>query len=356
MSEKTEENQQQHDPKAQMERAKKNLVYLGMFSVFMLFAGFTSAYIVSMGDNFWVKAPLPKAFWISTGIIVASSITIQLAVFFNKKSNTSLLKAMIAITFLLGVGFVYFQFKGYGQLMDNGLHFTGSGIIVNDGRYGDHFTIKMDGEDITVNGNDYLKNGKVLEGKEMERLKSYMDQFMKLGTSDPIKLKEGSDQFELFYRDNKLIVLNGELRMNDSTMVLPLDRERLKALATNIKDGRGDFFMRGEMGKDFKVYYKGEEVTYKDRDLYYNGKKLAAPLQTKIQESADTSSSYLYVITFMHLLHIMVTLLYLTKVVIRSFTGKINSSNSIGLKMGALFWHFLGLLWVYLLLFLLFIH
>ncbi len=54
-----------HLNKVKTDKAKKNLVYLGMFSVFMLFAGFTSAYIVSMGDNFWIKAPLPPAFWVS---------------------------------------------------------------------------------------------------------------------------------------------------------------------------------------------------------------------------------------------------------------------------------------------------
>ncbi len=357
MSEITDQNQQDGmDEKLQMEKAKKNLVYLGMFSVFMLFAGFTSAYIVSMGDNFWVKAPLPKAFWISTAIIVLSSITIQLSLFFNKKGNAKLLKGLITATFILGVAFVYFQFKGYGQLMDNGLHATGSGIVVSEGRYADYYTLKMDGEHVFVNGNDYLKGNVVLKGKEMERLQDFTAQFLDLKTTGSITMSKGAEDFVLYYRDEPMTVIDGELRMKDSSIVLPLDRDRLKALAVNIKDGRGDFFIRGKMGKDFKVYFGGKEVTYKDRDLYYQGKKLQPYMQTKIMESSDTSSSYLYLVTFMHLLHIIVTLLYLSKVVIRSFIGKINSTNAIGLKMGALFWHFLGLLWVYLLLFLLFIH
>lgn len=342
--------------KVKTDRSKKNLVYLGMFSVFMLFAGFTSAYIVSMGDNFWVKAPLPPAFWVSTTIIIVSSITFQLAVFFNKKGNASALKIFIASTLLLGVGFVYFQFKGYGQLMDNGLHLTGSGVVVSDGRYGDYYSIKMDGEHLFVNGNDYYKGDKKLEGAEYKRLQDFMGQFTELKASGPVKLKPGSEDFILYYRDQPMVQYNGELRMGDTSMILPLDRTRLGYLAYHIMDGRGDFFVRGEMGKDFHIYFKGKEVTYKNRDLYWKGRKLDERLQIKIQESADTSSSYLFLITFLHLLHILVTLLYLIRVVIRSFTGRITSSNSIGLKMGAIFWHFLGLLWVYLLLFLLFIH
>lgn len=342
--------------KVKTDRSKKNLVYLGIFSVFMLFAGFTSAYIVSMGDNFWIKAPLPKAFWISTTIIIVSSITFQLAIMFNKKGNTAALKGLILLTFALGIGFVYFQFKGYGQLADNGLHVTGSGVIVSDGRYEDYYTVKMDGEHIFVNGNDYLKGNKVLKGKELKRFQNFMKQFLEIKQTGPISVKEGADEFELIYRNEPMRVIDGELRMNDSTMVLPLNRNRLSALSRHVVDGRGDFFVKGEMGKDFHIYYKGKEVTYKNRSLYWKGRPLDMRLQIKIQESADTSSSYLYLITFMHLVHIIVALLYLISVVIRSFTGSINSTNDIALKGGAIFWHFLGILWLYLLLFLLYIH
>jgi cytochrome c oxidase subunit 3 len=342
--------------KVKTDRSKKNLVYLGMFSVFMLFAGFTSAYIVSMGDNFWIKAPLPPAFWVSTGIIIASSITFQLAVSLNKKGNMAALKGLIVTTFLLGIAFVYFQYKGYGQLADNGLHMTGSGVIVSDGKYEDYYMVKMDGEYLFVNGNDYLKGNEILKGRELKRYQNFMKQFLKLKSTGALPLKNGSDGFELIYRDQPMLVIDGELRMNDSSLVLPLDRTRLSALARHVVDGRGDFFVHGKMGKDFKIFYKGNEVLYKNRSLYWKGRPLDANLQIKIQQSADTSSSYLWLITIMHLLHIVVTLLYLISVVIRSFTGRINSSNDIALRGGAIFWHFLGILWLYLLLFLLYIH
>ena len=130
----------------------------------------------------------------------------------------------------------------------------------------------------------------------------------------------------------------------------------MKDLAINVRDLRGDFYAKGEMGKDFHVYYKGKELQYKDRNLHMNGKVLKNYMQMKAMESADTASSYLYLITFLHLIHIIFTLFYVVRLVIGSFSGVITADNNIKMRMGASFWHFLGLLWLYLLLFLLFIH
>jgi hypothetical protein len=131
---------------------------------------------------------------------------------------------------------------------------------------------------------------------------------------------------------------------------------RLSQLARNIVDKRVDFFVRGEYGKDFTLYFKGKELDYKNRSLYYEGKKLSKYLQVKALETADAASSYLYILTFIHLLHIIVTLIYLIKMTINSFSGKYDNGDVLSLRLGAIFWHFLGILWGYLLLFLLFIH
>jgi len=49
-------------------------------------------------------------------------------------------------------------------------------------------------------------------------------------------------------------------------------------------------------------------------------------------------------------------MIYMLRMSIRSFTGKLATHDYLAVRMGAIFWHFLGLLWGYLLLFLLFIH
>lgn len=342
--------------KEQIIKAKRNLVYVGILSIAMLFAGFTSAYIVSMGDSFWVKTPLPAAFWISTAIIIASSVTIQLAAFAAKKDKKSMLKISMVATLLLGAGFIYSQFKGYGQLVDKGVHAVANHIIVTDGKYGDYYEVKMDDKFIEIDGNNFLRGGKELSKKEMSDYREFMSQFLELSETKPFEVSNYGDRFQLYFQNTRMYVDGNRLMKSDSTELEYLDRSRLRDLAINVRDGRGDFFVRGEMGKDFEIYYKGKKLEYKNRELRWNGTKLSNYLQIKAMESADTASSYLYVITFLHLLHIIVALIYVVRLVIGSFTGKFDSSNNISIQMGAIFWHFLGILWVYLLLFLLFIH
>lgn len=341
--------------KAQMDKAKLNLVYVGIFSVVMLFAGFISAYIVSMGDSFWLKVPFPSAFWISTTLIIISSVTLILALQVAKKGNTKALKMLMGITFVLGMGFVYFQFKGYGQLIDNGVHFSFNRIVVTDGRYGDYFEIEKNGEYIEVNGNDFFLGTKKLNPSEMRDLQAFMAQFTKPDKQMHFKIKEYGN-YKLLFDNKELVLENGNLKTKDGEELDYLDAERLFFLARNVVDGRGDFYVRGKMGKDFHVYYKGKELKYENRDLIYQGAKLDPYLQVKAMESYDTSSSFLYIITFAHLIHVIITVLFLLRAVIFSFSGKINAENTVRLQMTGIFWHFLGLLWIVLLLFLLFIH
>lgn len=321
----------------------------------MLFAGFTSAYIVSMGDSFWLKYPLPTYFWISTAVILVSSILLEFAISKAKNKDKNGLRIFVLATLLSGLAFVYFQFKGYGSLSDNGVHAVNNHILVVDGRYGDYYTIKFKGQLLEVDGVKYLYNGKPMSDSDYKRLSEYMKQFLVVSPSKLIKAKEDKD-FELIYNQESITILNSKLIFKDSAELKYVDQLRLSQLARNIVDNRVDFFVRGEYGKDFTLYFKGKELDYKNRNLYFEGKKLSKYLQVKALETADAASSYLYILTFIHLLHIIVTLIYLVKMTINSFSGKYDNGDVLSLRLGAIFWHFLGILWGYLLLFLLFIH
>lgn len=338
------------------EKTKKNLVYVGMFSVVMMFGGFTSAYIVSMGDTFWMKYPLPKAFFISTAVIILSSVFLQLAIRFVKKGNQKMLKLFVTLTLLGGIGFVYFQFQGYKQLANNGIHAVNNHIIVTDGKYGDYYEVKYKGDFIEVDGNRFIVNGKDLTEPEMKSYQDFMSQFLNVTRNKSMQVSNYGSNFILYYESQPLALINGKLCKSDGQEIQYVDQLRLQSLAINVRDGRGDFFAKGEIGKDFHIYFKGKELQYKNRDLLYNGKKLSKYLQIKAMETADTGTTYLYLITFLHLLHILVTLIYMSKMTIASFSGRFSSEDHLRLKVGAIFWHFLGLLWIYLLLFLLFIH
>jgi cytochrome c oxidase subunit 3 len=338
------------------ERAKKNLVYVGIFSIVMMFAGFTSAYIVSMGDSFWLKYPLPNAFWISTAVIVLSSVFLELGIRAVKKNKQSMLKLFVTLTLLSGIAFVYFQLQGYKQLTTFGAHAVNNHIIVTDGRYGDYYEVKMNGSFVEVNGNDYLLNGNKLTDGQMKELQQFTSQFLELNPKSSFVVKDYGKKFVLYFKSQPLGLIDGKLCTPDGREIQYVDQMRLRDLAVNIRDERGDFFVKGKMGMDFHIYFKGKELEYKNRELYFEGRKLSKYLQIKAMETADTATSYLYVITFLHLLHIAVTLLYMLKLTIASFSGKFDANENLSLRLGGIFWHFLGLLWIYLLLFLLFIH
>ncbi len=368
------------------EKMKRNLVYVAIFSIVMLFAGFTSAYIVSMGDIFWVKYPLPLGFWISTGLIALSSIfyiianrsakamyteevtvekqldengnTIEVEVktlVLTNPEKISKVRIFMLVTLLSGIGFAVFQWIGYGQLVDSGAHFRNS-IMVVDGRYGDYFEIKYKGQFIEVDGNDYLIAGKPMSETQMSALKSYMTAFEKTADPKGYNIPSLSPDFVLYFKNEPLSLQNGKLINPKGQVVQYLDMKRLMYLAWNVRDGRGDFFHKGKLGKDFSIYYKGKELNYKDRTLMFGNKRLSAPLQNKINQSRDTATSYLYIITVLHLLHILGAIFYLIKMAKLSFSKTLSVQNVLSLKLGAIFWHFLGVLWLYLLLFLLFIH
>lgn len=338
------------------EKAKKNLVYVGIFSIIMMFAGFTSAYIVSMGDSFWLKYPLPTAFWFSTAVILLSSLFLELGIRAVKRNNQGMLKLFVTLTLLSGIGFVYLQFQGYKQLTAFGAHAVNNHIIITDGRYGDYYEVKMNGSFVEVNGNDFLLNGNKLTEGQMKELQKFTSQFLELDRKRSFQVKDYGKNFVLYFKSQPLGLIDGKLCTPDGKEIQYVDQMRLRDLAVNIRDERGDFFVKGKMGKDFHIYFKGKELEYKNRELHYEGRKLSKYLQIKAMETADTATSYLYVITFLHLLHIAVTLLYMLKLTITSFSGKFDAQENLSLRLGGIFWHFLGLLWIYLLLFLLLIH
>ena len=338
------------------EKTKKNLIYIGIFSIIMMFAGFTSAYIVSMGDSFWLKYPLPPAFFISTGLIGVSSLFLELGIRFVKRNNQKMLKLFISLTLLFGIGFVYFQFKGYSALTSFGAHAVNNRIIVTEGRYGDYYEVKFKGSFLEVDGNNYLVNGKKMTPNQLIEFQNFMNQFLTVKREKSYTVKNYGSNFILYYNNQPLGLINDKLCTPDGKEIQYVDQLRLRDLAINVRDGRGDFFVKGQLGKDFHIFFKGKELEYKDRELHFEGKKLSKYLQIKAMETSDTATSYLYILTFLHLLHILATLIYMSKMTISSFSGRFSGEENLSLRLGAIFWHFLGLLWIYLLLFLLFIH
>jgi cytochrome c oxidase subunit 3 len=108
-------------------RSYKLILLFAMVSMFMMFAGLTSAFVVSKSRADWLKDfQLPTAFFYSTAVILGCSVTFHLAKKAIQKDNSRLTTSMLLLTLALGILFVVLQFVGFRQIVDNGYFFTGS--------------------------------------------------------------------------------------------------------------------------------------------------------------------------------------------------------------------------------------
>ena len=106
-------------------KSAKPMLWVSMISMVMFFAGLTSAYVISMRRDDWVTFELPDAFYISTVLIILSSITISISQRLIKKDKRELSIAFLLITFVLGIAFVWQQYAGFEDFRSAGLFFTG---------------------------------------------------------------------------------------------------------------------------------------------------------------------------------------------------------------------------------------
>ena len=103
------------------------LTYLLIVSITMMFAAFTSAYIVRRSEGNWFEFDFPQGFLMNTVIIVLSSVAMQWAYFAAKKDNLGVLKVTLFITFALGVAFLFGQWSVWEELVANKIYFGGNG-------------------------------------------------------------------------------------------------------------------------------------------------------------------------------------------------------------------------------------
>jgi cytochrome c oxidase subunit 3 len=103
------------------------MLWFGMISLGMSFAGLTSAYVVSRERPDWLTDfQIPQAFYISLLVIVISSLTFHIAKKLVAAEENKKGMLLLITTFLLGLVFVALQFRGFSQIIANGYFFTGS--------------------------------------------------------------------------------------------------------------------------------------------------------------------------------------------------------------------------------------
>ena len=229
---------------ANKERTAKMVLYFGIFSIVMLFAGLISAYIVSSYGEVWVDVHLPTAFYISTALILLSSLTIKLSVNASETGNEKKATLFLLLTLILGTSFGVSQFIGWSALTKTGSYLSGS-----------------------------------------------------------------VDSLE------------------------------------------------GTYGKDYTIVYQGQDLIYENGEFYFPNDELREnPLRDKIAIFGNSASSYIYLISFVHLLHIVGGLLFLLVILLVGKLSKSKSISTLRLRLGSIYWHFVDGLWIFLFLFLLIFH
>jgi cytochrome c oxidase subunit 3 len=105
----------------------KFTLWVALGSIVMMFAGLTSAYIVKRDAPGWTTFSIPRAFWYSTGVMLLSSLTVQMALKAFKEREMMRYRNLITLTAVLGVVFVALQWIGFKSIWHSGITLRGSG-------------------------------------------------------------------------------------------------------------------------------------------------------------------------------------------------------------------------------------
>ena len=317
---------------------KKFAFWLFMVTVAMLFAAFTSAYLVRREAGDWKLFDLPLWFVWSTAAIVISSITHQMAYWAAKKDELFSMKVLLVVTFVLGIGFVIFQVKAWKELTTRNIFFAAN---ASHGITAQYFTDTK------------------FENRSAKRIDSLIN-FDWKDQSPAMNVR--ADSFSVLWNGLIEVPTNGTYTFfmtSDNVRRVWVDENLI--LFNNVFSSQGTSEGKVTLTKGEKYALKVEYI----EDTGSAAAKLewAGPgIEKQVIDTqylwtvtpANASESFLYVITGLHALHIISAIVFLLVVLGYAFRNDIHSKNLLRLELCTTYWHFLGLLWVYLYVFLFF--
>ena len=104
---------------------KRVLLILLIFSIIMMFAAFTSGYIVRRDEGNWREFDLPVGLLYNTLIIALSSAAMQWAYFSARKDEIKRTNLGLGLTLLLGLAFLVGQLGVWSDLVAGNTFFGG---------------------------------------------------------------------------------------------------------------------------------------------------------------------------------------------------------------------------------------
>ena len=97
-------------------------IWIALGSITMLFAAFTSAYIVRSASEDWIPLEVPPILWLNTAIILLSSVAMEIARRAFAASRPVAFRKWLLATAILGVLFIAGQVVAWSQLAEQGIY------------------------------------------------------------------------------------------------------------------------------------------------------------------------------------------------------------------------------------------
>jgi cytochrome c oxidase subunit III len=105
---------------------QKFALWAALGSIAMMFAALTSAYVVRRGAGNWLEYQVPKIFFTSTIVLLISSLALHRSYISYKTGKETNYKLFLIATYVLGILFVYLQYRGWLTLQNYGIRLGGN--------------------------------------------------------------------------------------------------------------------------------------------------------------------------------------------------------------------------------------
>ena len=160
---------------------------------------------------------------------------------------------------------------------------------------------------------------------------------------------------ELEYEKKRLFFPAKELTENEKNII---DKKVFQA-GKEYQIQNGKVFLDEKELDSFESYFElkpGISIHIKNDYWERTREELNSNQYAEFYQTSNVSSSFVWVLTIIHFLHLILSISAILIVLIRTHRGFYGEKNAAGLKAVGAFWHFVGFLWVYLYVFLEFIN
>lgn len=277
--------------------------------------------------------------------------------------------------------------------------------------YLDNDPIDYDGENYILKGSP-LKSEDILKMKSfLRQICGYGTSFQ----GSNLKLDSYNAPFSIFSVNDEAFLINSEKGLTIGNQpISELDKDELFKFSFGVCNDQPFFMLKGKYGEGFSISLNGDELEYQKKRLFFPAKELTSEERKAINkkifqsgkeyqikngkiyldeieqdsftsffqlkqgvnirisddyweqtreelninqyaefyQTSNVSSSFVWVLTIIHFLHLIFSISGISVVTYRTQKGFYNENNVAGLKAVGVFWHFVGLLWLYLYVFL----